>query len=139
MTDKRRPVHVPVLVGASAALYAASLAGVTALQSAADRATIEARAPAAAAVDRLAARNDAVAKALDGLRGRMDATGTDYGAAADALGSVEVRLGDLATTVADVAGQVAALPDRIALPSVPRAPAGRAAPSVHAVTGASGK
>ena len=44
---RRRPLHLAVLVGASTALYAISLAGVTALQSSDDRRLIARQAPAA--------------------------------------------------------------------------------------------
>ena len=44
MTDSRRPLHLAVMFGASTALYAVSMAGVSALQSDADRA-LDARRP----------------------------------------------------------------------------------------------
>src|SRR6185369_14917569 len=46
MTDPRRPLHLAVMLGASAALYAASMAGVALLQSNADRELTQRQAPA---------------------------------------------------------------------------------------------
>ena len=53
MTDPRRPLHLAVMLGASAALYAGSMAGVALLQSDADRALTQRQAPAKDAVARL--------------------------------------------------------------------------------------
>ncbi len=58
MSDSRRPVHLAVLVGASASVYAISLAGVTALQSATDARLIAERAPADHAADVMARGHD---------------------------------------------------------------------------------
>lgn len=138
MTDRRRPVHIPVLIGTSAVIYAASLAGVTGLQSAADQATIAARAPAVASVDGLTARNDGLAGSLDDLRNGLQRVRAEYDGVAGSVDSVEARLEELAIRVADISGQVAALPQRISLPAVAAAPGRRVAPPVHATTRASG-
>ena len=79
-TDRRIPLHLAVLVGASTAAYAISLAGVTALQSAADGAIVSASAPSADAAsrlsdghDRLQAELDAAARAYATSAARYDA------------------------------------------------------------------
>ena len=46
MTDVRRPLHLAVMFGASTAVYAASLAAVTAFQSNDDRVLMQRQAPA---------------------------------------------------------------------------------------------
>src|SRR5690348_16378543 len=68
MTDRAEerpsPLHLAVLVGASAGIYAISLGTVTALQSATDQAVIDARAPLDQAIRDLAATNDGFATRL---------------------------------------------------------------------------
>ena len=139
MTDARRPVHLAVMLGASAGIYAVSLAGVTALQSAADRALIEDRAPLGEATRSLSGGHD-------GLETDLDRAAREYGAAAasyDRLGprldEVETSLDALAGTVSQVSGAARSLPGHVALPAVTRPVSSRPAPVTHATTGASGK
>ena len=70
MTD-RRPVHLAVLVGASAGAYAISLAGVTALQSATDAPRRGRRGPASHAVDIVASGHDGLQTSIDGDAARI--------------------------------------------------------------------
>jgi uncharacterized protein YlxW (UPF0749 family) len=139
MTDARRPVHLAVLFGASAGLYAFSLAGVMALQSSTERATALDRAPVVADLDALEAANDRLTSGVDQASSAYDASSRSYDEITPRLGAAESRLAELAAAVADVQGAARALPTRVALPSVRAAtPRTVAAPKVQAKTGASG-
>lgn len=139
MIDARRPLHLAVLVGASAGLYAGSLACVAALQAASDRAVALERAPSQAAIEDLAAANDALEASVDRILAAYDAAGARYEEAIPRIGATEARLDDLAATVAQIEGAAAGLPTRVRLPAAPRAAIARAAaPAVHATTSASG-
>jgi hypothetical protein len=139
MTDARRPAHLAVLLGASAGIYAVSLAGVTALQSATDQAVIDERAPLGAATTSLSDGHDA-------LEGDLERAARAYGDAAagyDRLGprldAMETSLDALAGTVSQVSGAAKALPGHVTLPVVTRTVTTAAAPVTHATTGASGR
>ena len=138
MTEARRPVHLLVLFGASAGLYAVSLAGVTALQSSTERATALERAPVVSDLDSLAAANDRLTRGVDQAALAYDATSQSYEVLGPRLGDTEARLAELAASVADVQGAARALPTRVALPAVRAATARAVAPKVQATTGASG-
>lgn len=155
MTEVRRPLHLPVVIGISAGVYAISLAGVTGLQSGHDVALAAAHQPATQAVALLRGAHDD----LDAQLARARAA---YGAAAGRYGSLAAGLGSLDTRLADVAGQVEKVRRTpLGLPGagqsgmragstiivvrpgaaapIPVAPAAPAAPPpVHATTGASG-
>ena len=137
-TERRRPVHIAVVVGISAGAYAASLAGVTALQAASDRQLSDTNAPARDAIASIAAEHDR-------LDQRLTAAGTAYGSAAsayadivDRMTGVETRLGSLARQVKQVEGSAAWVPPAVRLPSVSRAAAAPSRPASHGSTGASG-
>jgi hypothetical protein len=139
MTDARRPTHLAVLLGASAGIYAVSLAGVTALQSATDQARIDARAPIDSATLSLSGGHDAIETELD----RADRAYAEAAARYDRLGprldGLGTSLDALAGTVSQVSGAAKALPGRVSLPKVTRTVTTRvAAPATHATTGASG-
>jgi hypothetical protein len=139
----RSPYHLGVLLGVSAGAYAASLAGVTFLQASSEAATAAVRAPAAAAIERMATDNDRLEQALATARERLTAAGDDYGAAAVAVSDLQARLESLAALVSDIEGESMKLPTRISLParaSLPSAPraAAASAPKTVATTGASG-
>ena len=139
MTDARRPAHLVVLLGASAGIYAVSLAGVAALQSATDRAVMEERAPLGAATSTLAGGHDAVETDLErAARGYGDAIAS-YDRLGPRLDAMETSLDALAGTVSQVSGAARALPGHVALPVVTRTVTTRAAPVIHATTGASGR
>lgn len=145
MTEPKRPLHLGVFLGLSAGAYASGLAAVTWLQAQSEAALLESRVPAAQAIDVLAAQNDSLASSAQ-------RAGVTYRRATDAydlvgrtLAEVEAQLADLGGLVGAVDGAVDALPDRVALPRIDRAPApvGRAPvavrqPTVHATTAASG-
>lgn len=144
------PARAGMLLGASAAVYAVSLAGVALLQAETDAATVAERAPylhalaeSRAANDRLEARLRAAAGVASELVARYDDVGT-------AAVAHQARLDELAALVAEVEGTAAALPTRIRLPSVSvRGPVtlsrpssggggGSSAPRTSGRTGASG-
>ena len=137
-TEGRRPVHLAVVVGISAGAYAASLAGVTALQAASDRQLSDANSPARDAIASIAAEHDR-------LDQRLTTAGTAYGSAAaayadivDRMTGVETRLGSLARQVKKVEGSAAWVPPAVRLPTVSRAAAAPSRPASHGSTGASG-
>lgn len=152
MVDLRRPPHLAVLLAASAGIYATSLAGVTFLQSAADLALIEDRAPLDAATGSISSDHDSLesdlaraARAYEDALARYDLLGSR-------LDGMETSLDTLAGSVSVVSGAAQALPGRVSLPRVTRAGSGSssgstsgskaapraAAPATNANTGASG-
>ena len=141
---RRRDSSVPplaragMLLGASTALYAVALAGVSGLQHADDAAIIARRAPLVATVDAARVANDRLEAALLEADAGARALGADYAATAGALGAFEARLDELAVLVAEVQGSAAALPARVSLPSVSVRAAAKPAPRTTATTGASG-
>lgn len=145
MTDPRRPLHLGVFLGLSAGAYATGLAAVTWLQVQSEAAVLEGRAPAAQTIDALAAQNNSLASS-EQRAGASYRRATDaYDLVAKTLADVEAQLADLGGVVGAVDGAAGALPDRVALPRIDRAPAvmsrGPVAvsqPTVHATTAASG-
>ena len=134
-------LDVPVILGVSAAVYAASLAAVTGLQAGQDQAVRDANVELAGSIaDARLTREDAEVQLLLARHayGRLAGGYEDVRAEADRL-SREVA--ELASAVEAVTGSAAQLPA-----SVPLRPAQRivtvtvpvAAPAVHATTGASG-
>jgi hypothetical protein len=138
MTDARRPAHLAVLLGASAGIYAVSLAGVTALQSATDQALIDERAPLGAATSTLAGGHDAVETDLERAARAYGDAAAGYDRLGPRLDAMESSLDALAGTVSQVSGAAQALPGRVALPVVTRTVTTKVAPVTHATTGASG-
>jgi len=138
MTDARRPTHLAVLLGASAGMYAVSLAGVTALQASADQAVIEDRAPLDTAATSLSGGHDTLESDIDrAARAYADAAAR-YDRLAPRLDEIETSLDGLAATVSQLSGAARALPGRVTLPRVTRTVQTKAAPATHATTGASG-
>lgn len=141
MTDRAeerpRPLHLAVLVGASAGLYAISLGTVAALQSATDQAVIDARAPLDQAIRDLAATNDGFTTRLDRAAHADDTLSSAYDRVGPLLDATETTLDALSTRVSRISGVAGALPDRVALPAVPPAVT-RTRAQAHTTTGASG-
>lgn len=136
----RRPVHVAVAVGASAALYAVSLAGVTALQAANDARVAGERAPASAAIDALRRSHDATEAELARLDAAYAGAAEAYRQVADALGGHEKALDALGQQVAAVEGSAATLRvPSVHLPTVAPRTVAVARPATNACTTASGK
>lgn len=140
MTDRqpvRLPAHVLVMLSASTAVYALVLAGVAGVQSRDDAALATARDPVARAVEHLAAGHDALGDRLDRARGDYAAAAAAYGAAGDALSSLETRIDDLSALMARIDGVSRSLPTSVRLPAV-RGSISGTAPATHATTRASG-
>jgi hypothetical protein len=137
-TDARRTIHLGVLVGVSTVGYAATLAGVTALQSASDRTVVSARAPALHAAAEIAEEHDDLGRALRAASDRYVGLADRYSDLEPRLDDLEGTLDDLGGTVERVTDSAAGLPTRLALPQLRPAPAAASAPTTHAVTGASG-
>ena len=128
-----------MLLGLSAAAYAASLAGVTWLQAEANQAVVAARGPAASAIATAQTRQDHVERTLTEARATLGSVERRLRSTADRLTDVQDRLDALVGRVADLEGRSLALPTRIGLPSAPSIPrAAVRAPVAHATTGASG-
>lgn len=154
MTEARRPLHLPVVVGLSAGVYAVSLAGVTALQSSHDRAVLAEHRPAADAVAALRATHDELDARLEHARHTYATAAAGYDALAMALGAFDGRLATVAGQVDAVrtaplvlpgsggsagvsGGRVVIVRSAAApLPPAPGAPAA-AAPVAHTTTGGS--
>ncbi len=140
----RRPVHVLVAVGMTAGMYAASLAGVAALQATSDAQVAAERAPAEDAIARLRASHASLESRLAQLDGAFATAADEYKVVADGIAAHEKALAKLGKQVKSDAGSAAAL-------SVSAAPAARlpgvsrttvyvsSKPAVNACTTASGK
>ena len=138
MTDARRPIHLAVLGGATVGVYAASLAVVTALQSAADARAMDARAPLDVATRSMAADHDELDRRLDLAESAYGTLAAAYDRARPTLDGVDSSLDRLSGAVSAVSGSARSLPDRVALPSIAPTIVTRASTSAHVTTGASG-
>jgi hypothetical protein len=126
----------------TAGLYAVSLAGVTALQSATDAQLAADRAPAAGALAQLRSTHDAMESSLDRLAGAYTKAADGYQAITDGIAGHEQALAVLRQQVSAAAGSAAALtvPSLSRLPAVSGSPvAVSSRPVVNACTTASGK
>jgi hypothetical protein len=139
MTDARRPLHLAVMLGASTALYAGSMAAVALLQSNADRALTQRQAPAKDAVARLQDGHDRLDAAITAAGDAYSRAVTRYEALTPSLRDTEASLSDLASRVETISGAARALPARITLPPVTRVVRSTSTrPRTSATTGASG-
>jgi hypothetical protein len=137
------PARAGMLLGASAAMYAATLAGISVLQSRDDASLAATREPLLQAVAETRAANDALAARIQAANGAVTALITDYAATGADVAAYQAQLDSLAALVAEVQGSAAALPARIKLPTVSiRGPissgGGGAAPKTSGKSGASG-
>jgi hypothetical protein len=139
-TSARLPVHLVVIGGLTTAAYAISLAAVTSLQVAGDRALIAARDPVRQAIGRLSRSYDHLESAVASSRGRYMSAADRYGDVSGAAGDLQLELEALAEMIGEIEGSVASVPTRLSLPAVPQAAPGPAGqpPKSHARTGASG-
>lgn len=140
MTDARRPLHLAVMLGASTALYAGSMAGVALLQSNADHTLTERQAPANDAVAGLHDGHDRLEAALGRAADAYDRAASQYDALAPRLTETEASLFDLAARVQTIGGAARALPAHISLPPISRnvVRTTSSRPKTSASTGASG-
>jgi hypothetical protein len=140
MTEARRPVHLAVLLGASTAVYALSLAGVTALQSATDRALVAGQAPTQDAADRLGDGHDRLEAELATAMRRYAESAARYEALVATMATMESSLESYAGRAAAISGAARSLPARVSLPTVTRTVTTTVVkPRVRATTGASGR
>ena len=144
MTERapRRPVHLAVMTGAAAGVYAVTLAGVTGLQAGTDAVLAAARDPIAAAIAEQQAEHDRLEASVDAASAAYAEAAARYAAVLEALGDHEGALAALAGDVAAAEGSAAKLvvPARPALRAVSSGAGTRAAPrpATNATTGASG-
>jgi hypothetical protein len=133
------PARAAMLVGASAAVYAVSLAAVSGLQSSTDAARIARSQPWLEEVEESRAANDELEAALLEASTEAQALGAAYEAAGRGIVTYEARLDALAALVAEVEGAAASLPSRIGLPKVTVRGATRTTrPATTSTSGASG-
>jgi hypothetical protein len=112
------PARAGMLLGVSAAVYAVSLAGVSALQASSDAQLAAQRQPALDAVAAARSTNDALEAALARAGADAQAAASAYDAAGNDIAAYQARVDELAALVADVQGSAASLPSRISLPKV---------------------
>jgi uncharacterized protein YlxW (UPF0749 family) len=133
------PIRAGMLLGASAAVYAVVLAGVSGLQAGTDSELAARQQPYLDALARERAANDGLQATIATADGQVQALGEIYTRTGDEVTAYEARLDALASLVAEVQGSAAALPARISLPAVSvRSSVGGTAPATTATTGASG-
>ncbi|HYO42608.1 MAG TPA: hypothetical protein VES19_05350 [Candidatus Limnocylindrales bacterium] len=138
------PARAGMLLGATAAIYAISLAGVSGLQAESEAAVAAARAPYLADLAAARAANDAVEARITRADAEIHALVATYGQVGENVTTFQARLDTLAALVADVQGSAAALPARIKLPSVSNVRVSRSgggsksAPATGGSSGASG-
>ena len=118
MTEPRRPLHIAVLLGASTALYAGAMAGVTAIQSSADQTLVARQAPLGEATGRLRVGHDALDARLARAAAAYARAADGYDELATTLDATEASMDDLAVRVETVTGAAKALPARVRLPPV---------------------
>lgn len=126
----------------TAGLYAVALAGVTALQSAADTQLAAAHAPAVGAVAQLKSTHDAIESSLNNLAGTYTKAANGYQAISSGIAEHEQALAALRAQVSAATGSAAALSvsSLARLPAVSTSAAvGNSRPVVNACTTASGK
>jgi hypothetical protein len=107
-----------MLIGASAAVYAVTLAGVAAFQSQDDASLVAQGRPIMDAVAQRRAANDQLEATLAALNDRLTNLGASYEATGQSVSSYEARLAALGSLVTQVNGSVTVAPTRISLPTV---------------------
>lgn len=138
--ESRRPVHLAIFVGLSAGAYAASLAGVTALQAATVQAVSDGSAPTSDAIDLLKTHHDQLEARLQAATAAYNTAAGTYGDVSGSLKAYEQQLQALAKQVTKTKGSAAWVPPTSGgLPSVGRVSATASKPVSHAKTCASGK
>jgi hypothetical protein len=141
MTDGRRfalPAHLAAYVGASAGIYAITLAAVTGIQSQADATAAAQRAPLVQGIAELGAGHDELSARLERAQAAYQAAAAAYAAVGGPLADVQLGLSSLADKVAAIDGASRTLPTSVKLPSVSRVVRTTSVPAVHTTTGASG-
>jgi len=140
MTERRYPIHLAVLVGASTAAYAVSLAGITALQSTADLTAVDRQSPVEQMATRIRVGHDRLQDELARSADAYAASASRYDEIAANLAALETSLDAYAGQIGQVSGAARALPARVRLPVVSRSVTTTVTkPRVRSTTGASGK
>jgi hypothetical protein len=135
------PARAGMLIGASAAIYAVTLTGVSVMQADSDAAIAARRQPYLAALASVRSANDVLEAAVVKANGEAQALAGQYATVGQDVAGYQARLDELAKLVAQVQGSAAALPTRISLPTVTVRSAGSGgtkAPAAKATTKASG-
>ncbi len=133
------PARAGMLLGASAAIYAVTLAGVSGLQAGSDAEATARHQPYLETLATVRAANDQLQTAVTAADAQAQALGELYARTGDTVTAYEARLDALASLVAEVQGSAASLPSRLSLPAVSvRSSVGSTAPATSAKTGASG-
>jgi len=112
------PARAGMLVGASAAVYALTLTGISGLQAETDASVAADRVPYQAVVAQTRAANDELEAGILKADAEVRALVATYGRVGTNVEAYEARLDSLAALVAEVRGTAAALPTRIKLPTV---------------------
>lgn len=107
-----------VLIGVSAAVYAASLATVAGLQAQTQADAAAAVQPAVDALASAQAANDQIEAAIKDADGRLQALAHDYNAAGTDMTAVQAQLSELSALVAKIQGTAAAINTNFKLPTV---------------------
>lgn len=144
MTDRlprlhlpRIPAHVVVMLSATTAGYAATLAGIAGLQSGHEAALGAARAPSVEEVARLGSGHDRLAARLEQARQAYADAADAYTRATALQEEIDRNLALLASTVAEIDGVARELPTSVRVP-VQRSVVQVKTPTTIATTGASG-
>jgi hypothetical protein len=102
--ETRHPLHIPVIAGISAGLYAGCLFVTSGLQFAADRALIADRQPLADAITLLQQDHEAMTAALQAATDRYNEAVDGYGALTSDRVALQARLARLGRQVAAIEG-----------------------------------
>lgn len=112
------PARAGMLLGASAAIYAVSLAGVAAFQSQANSELAAHRQPWMDQLTQTRAANDSLEAALTKADADLQAVGASYSKAGVSVAEYDKSLNSLAALVSEVQGSAASMPKSFSLPSV---------------------
>jgi hypothetical protein len=136
------PIRAGMLIGASAAIYAVSLAAVSGLQYQSEMDLAAQNQPMLDTIAQARAANDALQASILAAGARTQAVAADYGAAGKDMAAYQAQLDNLSQLVARVQGSAAALSTKISLPAVSihgSVGGSRSAPATTATTSASAK
>lgn len=112
------PTRAGILIGASAAVYAVSLAAVSGLQYQSQADLAAKNQPMMDTIAGTRAVNDALELSIQAASARLQGVAADYGTVGSDLAAYQAQLDSLSALVAKVQGSAAALSAHIKLPSV---------------------
>lgn len=122
------PTRAGILIGASAAIYAVSLAAVSGLQYQSQAELAAQHRPILDQIASTRAANNALQLSIQAASARLQAVGAEYGTVGKDMTAYQAQLDSLAVLVAKVQGSAAALSGHLTLPSV----------SIHGAIGGGG-